>query len=90
MQTLWWDQGCALEPEPEAGASQDRKSYRYCETTFGAISEEIHKTFIPGDISFEEFSYAHEGHNQLIFSERGQSDCKLLFYLTTKNVSAFS
>jgi len=27
---------------------------------YGALSKETHKTFIPGDRSFREFSYAHK------------------------------
>jgi len=30
-----------------AAVSQDRKSHRDCETMFGAVSEEIHKAFVP-------------------------------------------
>jgi len=30
-----------------------------CETMFGAVSKEIHKTFFPVDTSFKKFSCAH-------------------------------
>jgi len=43
-----------------AGNGQLRqKSHRVCETTFGRISNANHQTFVSGDRSFEEFSYAH-------------------------------
>jgi len=38
--------------------SQARKWNLDCERMFEAVSKEIHKTFVPGDTSFKEFSYA--------------------------------
>jgi len=37
----------------------DRKSHHNCETMFGEVPKEIHKTFVVRDASFTAFSYAH-------------------------------
>jgi len=37
--------------------SQERKSHCDCETMFGVVSNKILKTFVPGDRSFNKFTY---------------------------------
>jgi len=39
---------------------RDRKSHRDFEAMYGTVSKVIHKTFVSGDRSFKEFSYAHK------------------------------
>jgi len=42
-----------------AGYGQSGQKITSCETTFGAVSKEIYKMFVPQDRSFMEFRYAY-------------------------------